>query len=265
MLRPLIVASALLMASCSPLTTANPLPVPSPEQLALLDGALAKDRTALDKTERLLEQPENEGLALEAVRRARAFYDADPQDGRAVWLVHALSYRATRHGKFKVDGPYLKELTKILWNMVERELPRETGWGLQLDYRPLIAYLQRHPNDPLRERILPTALRYAKVPVPPAPGEVRKDLDVDEQHRLWNRTRFAWQTLFALSILYEGMDYTEANRVLSSRQPQAHDHVDGAKSYEGQVGWAVPTQFRRRTGLSAVIRDGKCFQFYGYH
>jgi hypothetical protein len=258
-----IAVAASVAAAAEPPGAAPSEPKATGEQLALLDAALLESKptkpqqSALDRIGNAVREPANEGLAVEVVRRAGVLYDADPNDRRARALVMYLSYRAIRDQKLHIDGPYLQPLAELLRRIVEQELTLEAGWGLHVDYRPLIAYLGKYPNDPLRERILPTARKYAKVPDPPPAGDTVAFLDSAEAHRVWNRTRFAWQTLFALGVLHDGIELTEATKLLGKPDRQT-------RNIETAV-WRVPTQFRISTHLYAEVRDGKCYGFQGHH
>jgi hypothetical protein len=221
------------------------------DQLLDLNAAVVQPGTYSDTLlQRAIVLKENEILAQQMVQAARRLHRAGDRGNKLNNLLYFLSRRAG-DAEPLVDGPYLKNYAELLLEIVEEELARPAGWGLTVNYRPLLVYLAAHPEDErLRTRVLALARPLAKVADLPPPPEVADPVAFSWEHQSWNKVRFAWQVLFRLGLLKDGMELAAAKQLLG--EPTR------TRTYRGvEHSWIVPTGFRLFTGLMAEERDGK--------
>jgi hypothetical protein len=257
----LVIATALSVASCQrsapvdhPTAASHTMreDTPAAAQLADLKAVLDNPGTPADRRiQSAMEQPGNEGLALELVRTARELHRAGDDGNGFRNVLFYLDCRAGRKGELLIDGPYLKEYAHFVQQLVEEELAATTGGGLRTNYESLLLYLSAHPDDTaLREQTLKLAMSCARVDdLPPRPADEGPSsrLGAHYEHQIWNRAQFAWSVLFRLEVLHDGMELTDAIEVLGEPTPHA----------SGNVAWQVPTGFRQATHLQAELRDGR--------
>ena len=228
-----------------------PVNQPTPEQLADLKAVLDNPGTAAaTRIQRAMEQRENEPLALELVRTARALHKGGDRSDRFLNVMFFLHCRAGGSRRVPIDGPYLKEFSQLLLEIVEEELAATTGWGLKVDCEPLLFYLRAHPKEEsLRERTLKLARTYAKIAdLPPRPDERHgaSQMACDYDHRVVGQVEFAWKVLFRFRVLDDGMELAKAKEILGEPTSTQRDSAS----------WVVPTKLRSVTALHAILRDG---------
>ena len=184
---------------------------PTAKQLADIDVVMAGGHDRMKSQNRLmsaLQDTENEGLAGHIADLLKRHQPSEASKPYPSWwnsLYFLLSGRAYRSGTLAIVGPYLADFGSVSLTAFRHRLG---GASARVDVDFLVAYSQVEGGvkEAFADQLSELARRHARIlPVEGGPRDHRL-----EHFRLWT----SWKILFALDILYDGLSFPEATRIL---------------------------------------------------
>lgn len=109
--------------------------------------------------------------------------------------------------------------------------------NIRIENAPLCEYLNKNPKDTiLRERTIDMALQYAN-PVTDWNATLKNGAGFAPSRHSKTRVLWAWQVLFQLNVLHDGMSYTNALQILG--EPN-RGRKEGGEDLTNRIWWEHP-------------------------